>query len=356
MNNIVAGCALALTLSACNTIDNRAGIDRVNASMLTSRSTGVVIFSTGADHDCIATSTFLKLFDQTTLRGVAGVSPAPVDGYSSKSDFSDHRGNVSAYPLLPGKYYLSPVIANPYVVGVKVPAFAFEVHGGETVYLGEIYMPVGCSFSNVFEVNDKYARDIAIAARQNPALALRTPVKRLLANHATGDGSKLDAPAPLPGVPINELFKPTAPRRPENGGVATLKDVVPQAPSAISMPAPLATRDGLNSEKWAGTMKCGARLDRLGKKSYEERFTMEKRGGDVTLLRTSATAAEVLSGRVEDGALTLTGNGTMANASRSWTLRFSGPFAAGAAEWSATGAMNGGAGIVRQCVLNMRRG
>jgi hypothetical protein len=350
MKRITTACALAFALSACNTMDNRAGIDRVDARMFVSQSTGVAIFSTGADHDCMSVATFMRLFDQTTLRAVDGVGMAPVDGYSFKSDFTDHRGNVSAYALLPGKYYLSPMTANPYVVGVKVPAFAFEVHGGETVYLGEIYMPLACSFRNAFKINDKFDRDVAVAMRQNPALVGRAPVKRLLADHVAGDGSSVDIAAPNRGVPIQEIFFPP-PRQPDNGGVATLKDVVPQAPAAA---AP--RQDGIAPEKWDGTMSCGARRDGVAKKAYDASFAMEKRGNAVTVFRKTATFAEALSGEVDGAMLTLTGKGGMADASSTWSFHFAGAFAQGAASWDGTGEMTANHVVLRQCVLKMRRG
>jgi hypothetical protein len=355
MKKLTSACALALVLSGCNTLENRAGIDRVDARMLTSQNTGVAIFSTGADRDCMSVATFMRLFDQTTLRPVNGVAAAPVDGYASKSDFTDHRGNVSAYALQPGKYYLSPMTANPYVVGVKVPAFAFEVHAGETVYLGELYMPVACSFRNAFKINDRYDRDVAMAMRQNPGLLQRAPVKRLLADHVAGDGGSVDLPAPNRGIPIGELFSPP-PRRPENGGVATLKDVVPQVlPAAGAPPAPLqVTTVRPPAEKWTGTMSCGARLDGT-KKAYDASFAMEKRGNDVAVFRKTAMLAEVLSGRVDGAALALTGTGKMDDASSMWSFHFAGRFEEGAASWDGTGELTANRVVMRQCVLKMRR-
>lgn len=358
MKRIVFCCAVALTLSACNTMDNKASIGRIDPSMLTSQSTGVVIFSTGADHDCYSVSTFLKLFDQSTLQAVKDIPAAPVDAYVSKSDFSDHRGNVSAYPLLPGKYYLSPLTANPYVVGVKVPAFAFEVAGGETVYLGEIYMPHGCSLRTSFKVNDKYERDIALAVAQNPALARRTPVKRLLANHVAGDGSSVDAGLlPIsPGIPIKDIFFPP-PARPTTAGKATLKDIVPQSlPAAVvaaqtAAPAPA----GNYTEKWDGTMHCTARVDGKPGKPYDAKFAMEKRGRDVTVFRRTATFSESLAGRIDGGTLALTGQGAMNDASASWGLRLSGQFSEGASNWTATGETHANGVALRRCTLQLQR-
>lgn len=347
MNRITIACALALALSGCNTMENRAGIDRIDARMLVAPNTGVAIFSTGADHDCMSFATFMRLFDQATMRPVDGVAGAPVDGYSSISDFPDHRGNVSAFALQPGKYYLSPVTANPYVVGVKVPAFPFEVHAGETVYLGEIYMPLACSFHNVFRVSDRFDRDVALATSKNPALIRRPPVKRVMASHVAGDGSTVDSMAPIPGIPIQELFFPP-PRPAGAGGVATVKDVTPQSPAAMARPMNTA------AEKWEGTMACGARLDGA-KQAYEAPFAMEKRGGDVTVSRQTATFGEALSGRVDGATLALTGKGGMVDGSSVWSFHFAGPFADGATTWNGTGEMTANRVVLRQCVLKMAR-
>lgn len=333
---------------------NRAGVGQVDAAMLTSQSTGVAILSTGADKECYSFATVMKLFDQSTLRAVSGVAVAPVDGYTNKSDFTDHRGNVSAFALLPGKYYFSPVTQNPYVVGVKVPAFAFEMRAGETVYLGEIYMPTACAFDNAFKVNDRYERDIAIAVGQNPALTGRPPTKRLLLNHVAGDGSHMDSAAPIALIPVQERFFPP-PRRPENGGAATLNDVLPKGASAAVMPGavPVAGNDGLTTRRWDGLMSCGARQDIQGTKPYQAVFAMEKRGNDVKIFRKTVVAEEMLSGRVAGHTLALTGTGASPDATRHWTFRFTGAYSDLAPAWFATGQMLASGVVLRQCELSM---
>lgn len=161
--------------------------------------------------------------------------------------------------------------------------------------------------------------------------------------------AKIHTAAPVPRPPANK--ESTASRPHENSGTAT--STLAQFPNEL--PPPKTGSDSVNTEKWHASMGCRERVDGKGKKSIEEQFTMEKRGGDVTLARRSATANEVLSGRIQDNVLKLTGMGNMINASHSWTLYFSGPFSEGASEWSGTGEMNGGAGVVRQCVLKMSR-
>jgi hypothetical protein len=190
---------------------------------------------------------------------------------------------------------------------------------------------------------------LAAAERAWDLLESKIAAQTRMTNHAA---------APAPSIPIKE--QPAAPRPPENSGVATVKEVPPRSPWAIASipnhPAPANTdSDGLNTENWHGTMACGERFDGMGRKSYEAQFTMGKRGGDVTLARHSATATEVLSGSIKDSTLKLTGKGTMVDASRSWTFYFSGPFSEGISQWSGKGEMNGGAGMVRPCVLKMRR-
>lgn len=324
-------CALALILTACNTADNRASISRMGATELASSSTGLVIFSTGAAKECISASTYLKLFNFATTEPVKDIPVAPIDVYVAKSDFTDHRGNISAYSLPPGKYYMSPMNANPYVVGTKVPAFAFEVAAGEAVYLGEIYMLSGCSLGASFIINNKYERDIAIAVQQNPALAQRKPVTRLIANSVAADGKATES-----------TMEMSTPR-------ALLLELM------YSATRPPAAATGDAAEQWRGPMRCSERLDGKPGPSYEVEFTMERRGREVSVARNSATATETLAGRIENAALVLHGQGQSSANGRSWGLHFSGPFSESAGSWTGSGEMRANGGTLRNCTLQLRR-
>ncbi len=170
----------AAGLTACGTMDNRASVAAVPAAAFASPTAGVAIFSTGAPDHCIATATFLRVFDAHTRKTVDSAPLIPVDVYVNKSEFSDHHGAVNAIALPAGDYYLSPWMANPYLVAVKIPEFTFSIGAGETVYLGEVFMPVSCSRSTAFVITDQFERDIPLATAKNPAVAGHAPVKRLL--------------------------------------------------------------------------------------------------------------------------------------------------------------------------------
>jgi hypothetical protein len=65
-----------------------------------------------------------------------------VDGYSVKSDFADHHGNLHAVKLAPGQYYLAP-------------------------------------WNTLAVWQDQQARDMKLLAQKNPALAKRPVTKRM---------------------------------------------------------------------------------------------------------------------------------------------------------------------------------
>ena len=167
-------------LAGCGTMKNRASVEFVPVSEFSSTSNGVVVFSTGAPDHCISTATFVQVFDKNTKKSVAGVPAVSVDVYVMKSEFSDHHGAVNALTLPAGQYYMSPVIANPYVTAVKTPAFGFDVVAGETTYLGELFMTRSCALNTRFVVRDEYVRDMRLASEKNSAFSKISPVKRLL--------------------------------------------------------------------------------------------------------------------------------------------------------------------------------
>jgi len=141
--------------------------------------TGVIILSTGAASSCISEATYLVTYDAASRKptNAAGIF---VDNANHPTDFSGHYGTVNAVHFHPGSYYFSPRIANPFAQTVKAPEFPFVVNAGETVYLGEIFMPKSCSLNTRFEVNDFEERDLKRARELNPAIDRRPVTKRLI--------------------------------------------------------------------------------------------------------------------------------------------------------------------------------
>lgn len=141
--------------------------------------TGVVVLSTGAATHCVSEATHLVTYDAAS-RKPTNAAVVFVDNYVHKSEFPGHHGTVNAIHFQPGSYYFAPRITNPFTQTVKAPEFPFVVNAGETVYLGEIFMPKSCSLTTTFVVKDQEARDMKVARERNPAIDRRSVVKRLL--------------------------------------------------------------------------------------------------------------------------------------------------------------------------------
>jgi hypothetical protein len=180
LSKLLACLCSAFLLQACGTVSNRYSPAELPTGVLSSGQSGVVLVSTGAPQHCISTATFILATDAKTKKATDPIVYIGVDAYAHKSDFNSHHGLVSAFSLQPGSYYFAPAIANPFVRGVKIPTFNFDVRAGETTYVGELFMPTSCSLATSFQVNDMFERDWAIALAKNPGLATRTPVKRLM--------------------------------------------------------------------------------------------------------------------------------------------------------------------------------
>lgn len=179
LGRFLVGVGVAL-LAGCGTLQNRNGAEMLPAAEITDGASFVVL-SAGAPEKCIATSTFLRLKAATEPYNSKDIALLSVDGYSVKSDFADHHGNLHAVKLAPGQYYVAAWIANPYVSPVRVQKAEFTVGAGEVVYLGEYFMPVSCVWNPVVVWRDQQDRDLKLLAQKNPALASRSVTKRIAA-------------------------------------------------------------------------------------------------------------------------------------------------------------------------------
>ena len=177
--HLIVSLALAATLSACGSMPNWTSPSNVNPAVFASKETGVFVMSTGASSSCQSMATALVAHDEATRKPIQGVVVF-VDNDVHKSEVPDYHGLMSALEMKPGKYFFSAGIANPFMRVKTTPEFPFEIHAGETVYLGEVFMPRSCGTSTQFAINDREERDLAIATRANPAVAQRPVVKRVL--------------------------------------------------------------------------------------------------------------------------------------------------------------------------------
>lgn len=187
LRRLTAACA-ALALAACGTVGNKTGVETLAPGALGAADRGIVVLSAGAPERCVSQATFLSLREAASGRVIDSVPSIGVDVYVHKSDFEGHHGTVNAFALPPGSYRLTPSIANPYVRTVSAPTFDFDVKPGETTYVGELFMTKACALNTSFEVRDRFERDMALAAKKNPAIAGRAAVKRLLRDGARAGG------------------------------------------------------------------------------------------------------------------------------------------------------------------------
>ncbi|NHZ65351.1 hypothetical protein [Massilia genomosp. 1] len=167
-------------LQACGTVSNRYASSTISPEMMESKERALVLMSAGAPASCISTSTFLIAHHAGSGKTVDPAVSIGVDAYTHSSEFPDHHGLVSAFSLAPGKYYFSPVIANPMVRSIKTPTFIFEAKAGEATYIGELFMLQSCSLREQFAVRDEYQRDVNQAVANNKALGQKVFVKRLM--------------------------------------------------------------------------------------------------------------------------------------------------------------------------------
>jgi len=178
-NQYILSSLAILILAGCGSMTNRASSDLIPISALSSNRDGIVIFSTGAQGPCVVNATVAFVFDGITNKRVDDAPWISMDIHNMKSEFSGYLGAVDAMVLPAGKYYIEPRFGNVVITTIKSPKFSFNVVPGETVYLGQIYMPRSCVQNTNFIIKDEYARDVEMAASRNSVFSQRTPIKRL---------------------------------------------------------------------------------------------------------------------------------------------------------------------------------
>jgi hypothetical protein len=171
--------AIALVLGGCGTVINRYAPEAIADAPIPAGS-GRIILSTGAPRGCSSAPTYLKLLPEgATLREQELARPN-VDSFALKSDFVDHQGNLHVIAVPAGNYYFAPWIDNPDIHPVRQPKATFSVAAGETVYLGEYYMPQSCGLSTLYEINDQMTRDMTLLKSMAPRFDTLRVTKRLM--------------------------------------------------------------------------------------------------------------------------------------------------------------------------------
>lgn len=168
--------AITLLLAGCGTLTNRYAPEAIADGPLPAGA-GLIVFSTGAPQKCQQAATYLDLMPEGASKPIAFAS---VDSYIVKSDFADHQGSLHAIPLPAGQYYFTPRTDNPLVRSVLQPKASFSVAAGETVYLGEYYMPQACTLSALYEIHDQTTRDFPLLKSKAPRLDTSKITTRLM--------------------------------------------------------------------------------------------------------------------------------------------------------------------------------
>jgi hypothetical protein len=171
--------AIALMLGGCGTVTNRYAPEAIAEAPVPAGS-GRIVFSTGAPRGCVAAATYLKLFPESATFRDKELARPSVDSYALKSDFVDHQGNLHVIDVPAGNYYFAPWVDNPNIHPVRQPKADFSVVDGETVYLGEYYMPQACELSALYEINDQMTRDMTLLKSKAPRFDTLKVTKRLM--------------------------------------------------------------------------------------------------------------------------------------------------------------------------------
>lgn len=192
--------AATLLASACMSTPNFTGVHRLRPTALAAADSGVVLFSAGAPARCHRLPTSLMLSAVEGGKSPGRVPMIMVDGMVHKSDFTEYPGTLNAIQLPAGTFKLFPHILNPFAIArTPPPFFEFEVRAGETTYAGELFIARSCSESMLFQVRDRFDRDVALAVEKNPGLGARPVVRRLMTLRSGGADAPRDSAGSRPG-------------------------------------------------------------------------------------------------------------------------------------------------------------
>jgi len=152
-----------------------------------------------------------------------------------------------------------------------------------------------------------------------------------------GASANPSTPAPAPAVAA--ITPPPGPLPPATP--------VPTVPAVPQPPA----------ELWTGRISCGALVDQPERGPYSAKFSMEKRGASVIVRNQNEISIELMSGRIVNGNLALTGNGyRLKEQNRRWDYAMQGELPDGTSSFLAKGAMLVRGKLARECQLTMVRG
>jgi len=174
---IAASAALLAVAAGCATPDFSPG--RLTGPQFADPSRGVVLVSTGAVERCTGAAMWSPIYVASTQSLVPDHPLLPIDA-TNQSDFPDHYGTLSAVSLPAGRYIITAEWSNPVSEPTtKVPAWTFDVVGGQTVYIGEIWRTTPCQLTANVVLRDSYERDLALADKLNTRFITQPPRKAL---------------------------------------------------------------------------------------------------------------------------------------------------------------------------------
>jgi hypothetical protein len=170
---------ILLILGGCGTLTNQYPAGSMAERRLPGGA-GRIILSTGAPAKCQSMATYLKLLPEPGTLPDKQVALVSIDSSALKSDYADHQGNLHVIPVPQGRYYFVPWVNSLVVRTVLQPKATFSVTAGETVYLGEYFMPSACALETLYEIHDQMDRDMALLKAKDPQFDTSRVVKRLM--------------------------------------------------------------------------------------------------------------------------------------------------------------------------------
>lgn len=174
---IAASGALLAAAAGCASPDFSPS--RLAGAQFSDPSRGIVLVSTGAKERCVAGAMWAPIYDARTKDLASGHPIVPIDA-NRESDFPDHYGTLSALSLPPGRYVITAEWANPSAEPASgVPAFAFDVVAGQSVYIGELWRNTPCQMWTYIDLRDNFERDVALADKLNTGFIAHPPKKAL---------------------------------------------------------------------------------------------------------------------------------------------------------------------------------
>jgi len=167
----VLAAAMAFALAGCSSVfANPTSIARLDIQQRQNADTSAtIILSAGVRKTCLTSNpVMVDLVSRDTGKVVHHLT---ANNEFVKPQLEENHGFLHAVNVAPGRYYLTldvwatQLVATPYAFVTLAP--------GDLVYLGEFFIDSSCAGTGKADtvlIRDQSARDLAVAAKLNPAL------------------------------------------------------------------------------------------------------------------------------------------------------------------------------------------